>query len=109
MPALQHQQLEQVELGLGELERALAAVGGAAQRVEGEVGDAQQLLGAPDTLVRRSRRAQAGEQLVERERLREVVVGAGVEPGDPVRDLVAGGEHEDRRAALARRAAGGTR
>ena len=48
-------------------------------------------------------RAQPGQQLLERERLGEVVVGAGVEPLDPVADRVAGGEHEDRQV-VARRA-----
>ena len=33
------------------------------------------------------------------ERLDDVVVGAGVEPGDPVRDAVPRGEHQDRDAA----------
>jgi hypothetical protein len=42
-------------------------------------------------------RAQPCEQLVERERLDEVVVGAAVEPGDPVRDRVARGQHQHRR------------
>ena len=41
-------------------------------------------------------RAEPGQQLLERERLGQVVVGPGVEPGDPVRDGVARGEHEDR-------------
>ena len=39
-----------------------------------------------------------GQQLVEGEGLGQVVVGAGVEAGDPVGHLVAGGEHEHRRA-----------
>ncbi len=42
-------------------------------------------------------RAQAREQLLERERLHEVVVGAAVEAGDAVLDGVARGEHQDRR------------
>jgi hypothetical protein len=41
--------------------------------------------------------AQPGEQLGEGERLRQVVVGAAVEPGDPVADRVARGQHHDRR------------
>ena len=46
-----------------------------------------------------------GEQLGEPERLRDVVVGAGVEPDDGV-DLVGpGGEDEDRHACVPRRAA----
>ena len=40
-------------------------------------------------------RAQPGQQLVERERLDDVVVGARVEAGDPVGDLVARGQHQD--------------
>ncbi len=39
--------------------------------------------------------ADAGEQLGEPERLDQVVVGAGVEAGDDVELLVAGGEDED--------------
>ena len=41
-------------------------------------------------------RANAGEQLGEPERLDQVVVGAGVQAGDDVELLVAGGEDEDR-------------
>jgi hypothetical protein len=41
-------------------------------------------------------RAEAGEELCERERLRQVVVGAGVETLDPVLDRVAGSQHEHR-------------
>ncbi len=47
-------------------------------------------------------RAQAREQLVESERLDEVVVGSRVEPGDPVCHGVAGSQEQDRRAVAAR-------
>ena len=52
-------------------------------------------------------RAQARQQLGERERLRQVVVGAGVEPGDAILDRVARGQHQHRRpdAALPQPAA----
>jgi hypothetical protein len=40
--------------------------------------------------------AQPGEEFVERERLGEVVVGAGVQAGDAIGDLAAGGQHEHR-------------
>ena len=43
--------------------------------------------------------ADPGEQLLERERLHQVVVGAGLEPLDAVGDRVARGQHQDRRAA----------
>ena len=48
-------------------------------------------------LLRRSRARTRAKQLVERERLHEIVVGAGVETGDAVGDLVAGGQHQHRR------------
>ena len=41
-------------------------------------------------------RAHPREQLLERERLDQIVVGAGVEAGDPVADAVARGQHQDR-------------
>ena len=41
-------------------------------------------------------RADAGEELVELERLGEIVVGARVQSADHVLDGVAGSEHEDR-------------
>ena len=46
-------------------------------------------------------RAHAREQLAQRERLDEVVVGAGVQPGDAVVDLFARGQHQHRRAVAA--------
>ena len=103
-----HEQLEQVELGLGELERAAAAGGGAAERVEHEVADLERVVVAGDAGAAHQR-AQARAQLVERERLHEVVVGAGVEAGHAVGHLVAGGEHEDGHLRRRGPAAGGTR
>ena len=47
-------------------------------------------------------RAQPGQQLLQGERLGEVVVGAGVETLDPVADGVAGGEHQDRHVVAGR-------
>ncbi len=60
--------------------------------VEGQIGEAEDLARA-----RRSpqKGAHAGEELVEGERLGEVVVGAGIEAGDAVRDEVAHREHQD--------------
>ena len=43
-------------------------------------------------------RAQAGLELGQREGLREVVVGTGVEPVDAIRHGSAGGQHDDRDA-----------
>ena len=41
-------------------------------------------------------------ELLERERLRHVVVGPGIETGDTVLDLVAGREHQHRHAVAIR-------
>ena len=75
---------------------ALAAPRGAALRVEHEVADPDDVVGRPTRLERRSSAAHPRRQLVERERLHDVVVGAGVEPGDPIGHLVARGQHQDR-------------
>ena len=61
-------------------------------RVELEVGEAEDLLRARRHPAQK--RPQAGEQLLERERLREVVVRAGVEAGDAALHLGAGGQHQ---------------
>src|SRR5215211_508573 len=42
-------------------------------------------------------RTDAGEELGERERLRQVVVGAAVQPGHAIVDAVPRGQHQDRR------------
>ena len=44
-------------------------------------------------------RSETEHELLELERLREVVVGAELEPGGLVVETVGGGEHEDRHAA----------
>ncbi len=75
------QQLQQRALARGRLEVAAGAVALAAGEVERHVGEGEQLrhrAAAPQ------QRAQAGAQLLAGERLDEVVVGAGVEPGDAV-------------------------
>src|SRR4051812_16455394 len=53
-------------------------------------------LGASRSRAAAAERAQSGRELLVGERLDEVVVRAGIEPGDPVADRVAGGEHQDR-------------
>ena len=53
-------------------------------------------------LRRPQARAHAGEQLLEHERLGHVVVGAAVEPGHGVDDLVARGEDQHRQLLAAR-------
>ena len=75
---------------------AVAAAYLAAGQVEAQVGEGERLVGV--VLVgydAPQQRAQPGQQLLQRERLGEVVVGAGVEALDPVTDGVAGGQHQD--------------
>ena len=68
-----------------------------AERVDGYIG-VRQRPAAPRNAPQE--RAQAREQLVERERLRQVVVGACVEAGDAVGHFATRGEHEDRDRVL---------
>ena len=49
--------------------------------------------------ARRSKRAHPAAELADRERLRDVVVGAELEPEHLVQLVVAGGQHDDRHAA----------
>src|SRR6185312_4798707 len=97
---VEEEQLEQRELGPRQLDPLAAARHLARAGIELDVGEAERLAGAVAGAAQQ--RADAREQLLERERLRQVVVGAGVEPLDPVLDLRARGQHQDRNlAALA--------
>jgi hypothetical protein len=82
------------KLGPRQLDQLTAAHDLAGARVELEVGKAQRLARAVGRAAQE--RAQPGEKLLERERLRHVVVGAGVESLDAVLDLRARSEHQDR-------------
>jgi hypothetical protein len=53
--------------------------------------------GSPSGPVRRSS-AHARLQLLHVERLHQIVVGAGVQPVDPIADRIARGQHQDRHA-----------
>ena len=97
-----HQQLEQLELGLGELDLVVAPPHPTRSRIDPEVAHPQDVvgLGAGAEVGSPEQGPQARQQLVEIEGLGQVVVGPGVEPGDPVGGLGAGGEHQDRRAVV---------
>ena len=79
----------------------------AASRVAGSRRDVGELQRGVARAGAAEQRAQPGAQLLDGERLDEVVVGAGVEPLDAVGDCVARGddEHRHRIAAAAQRAA----
>jgi hypothetical protein len=89
------QELEQRELAGGESHLPAGPRHAVGRRVEGEVG-------AGEHRARPARHppedgADPREELLEVERLHEVVVGARVESGDPVLDRVARRQHDDRR------------
>src|SRR5215216_6266785 len=75
------QELQQEELRWRQPDETVAAMSFARVDVEAQIGESEDLARA-----RRSPEegAHSGKELVEGERLGEVVVGAGVEAGDPV-------------------------
>jgi hypothetical protein len=88
-----HQVLEEGELARRQIDRTPPARHAPRRGVELQVPDPKDRgsLGGPAP----HERAQARQQLGERERLGQVVVGAGVEPRDPVGHRVARRKHED--------------
>jgi hypothetical protein len=93
-----HQQIEQ-----GRLLGCQVQLGRAPPRtprggVEAEIPDRQHRW--PVRAPPPDERAQSRTELAEAERLRQVVVGADVEPVDAIGDRVAGGEQQDRRPSI---------
>ena len=83
--------LEQVVLARAELELPARVIGTAGRTVDAHVAG-EQLVGPGTAHVR----AHAGEQLGDAERLGDVIVGAGVEPGHGVELGRAAGQDQDR-------------
>jgi hypothetical protein len=93
-----HEQLEQVELLAGDVERPAGEGHRAGGPVEVQVAEGQRLVAR---LFRRGAgspqdRAHARDDLPGAERLDDVVVGAELEADDAVGLVAAGGEHDDR-------------
>ena len=97
-PLVAHQVLEQLELALGELDRALAARDLVGVGVEQQVADAQG--GRAARRAAAQQRAHPREQLLTLEGLDEVVVGAGVEALDAGLERVARGQDQDRHVVV---------
>jgi hypothetical protein len=95
LAGMAHERLQERELLGAQLERLAAPPGAVAGRVEPQVADLEHRRALDRAAARE--RAQACQQLVERERLGEVVIGAGVEAVDPVRHGGARGQHQHRR------------
>jgi hypothetical protein len=94
------EQLQQRELGAGQVDPLAAARHLASAGVELEVGEAQEVHSAVVLVAAAAEQgADSREQLLERERLRQVVVRAGIEALDPVLDLRPRREHQDGQAA----------
>ena len=100
-PGAPHEALEEGVLARGQLDAPVAPGHLARGRVEGEGPHPEHRSALP--LPAPQERPHPGEQLVERERLGQVVVGAEVEASHAVGDAVARGQEQDRRldAALA--------
>src|SRR5262245_65344036 len=93
------EQLEQLELVARELEPPRAAVGLPGRAIQRQIGEAQlRLLALARRLGPAQERAQPRLELLERERLDQVVVGARVKARHTVVDGVARGQHQYRRA-----------
>ena len=93
------QRLEHRELARREQHRHAVLADPPRGRVERHAAGREQRLGPAGVAAQHG--ADAGVELVELERLDQVVVGAGVEAGDPVAARVAGGEHDHRRRIVA--------
>jgi hypothetical protein len=106
LASMAHERLEQGELLRRERDLRVGAPGAARCRVDAEVARLEDC--RPLERAAAHKRAQAGEQLSERERLRQVIVGASVETRDSILECTTRGQHQDRRPdpVLAQAAAG---
>ena len=100
-PGVAREHLEQLELAPRQLDLAPAAPNAARRRVEQRSPTStarRRGRGSSSSPPRRSSARRRAIELLDRERLDEVVVGAGLKAGDAVLDLVARGQDQDRRA-----------
>src|SRR5712692_9515219 len=87
------EQRQQVVLFSRQVDDSVAAARFAAGFIQHQVGEAQ--LAARLRLAAAQQGTHARQELLERERLGKIIVGAAVETLDAVRYLIAGGEHQD--------------
>src|SRR4051812_36871968 len=97
-----HQELEQLELPISQLDFPLAAADLAGVGIEDEVAYLHR--GGATRGTAPQQRPDPRQQLLALERLDQVIVGAAVEAGDAVLGLGAGGQHQDRHVAIAAQA-----
>src|SRR5438093_7492142 len=93
-PRLAQEELEEVELLRGQFDSGGPASHLPRSGIELHIGESQKLA----RLARRAahQRSNPREELLDRERFDEVIVGARVEAGDTVRDRVARRQHQYR-------------
>lgn len=94
---MKHEVLEELELLGSQVEYAIADRDDMPQTIQSHRAAAQHV--EPLGAAAPGERADPGQQLVELERLGEVVVGSGIEPADHVLHRIARSEHQDRSAA----------
>ena len=102
------QEREELELDEGQLDRLAAHLHRAAREVDHDLAAVDDLVAAARMVRCRGaaqERTHAAAELPDREGLRDVVVGAELEPEHLVELVVAGGEHDDRHRALRAKAA----
>src|SRR5579862_9783952 len=88
-----HEISQKLKLSIRQFERTALAKGLSPEKVDFDPFDAEGLL-----LLERTpsqQRSEPREQFVERKRLDQIVIGAGVEPLDPVVDGIARRENQD--------------
>ena len=95
---VEHQQLQQLVLGPGQLDERAVDGHAVPRRIEPQLGKREAALEVTLAARAAKQRADPRVKLVDVERLGEVVVGARIEPVDPVRDGIARGQHQDRKA-----------
>ena len=96
LPRVPEEQLEQRELGASELDGQVASAYLTRPEMELEIREAEHVRRVVAVRRPSEQRAKSCKQLRKRERLREVVVGSRIEPGDAVVDLCTRGQHQHR-------------
>ena len=82
----------------GQVEQVAGAVGQAGRQIDADVGHGQHVAGP--IVAAAEHCPQPGQQFLERERLGKIIVGPAVQPDHAVGNGVAGGQQQDRRAAV---------
>ena len=101
MPALRTSSSSRSNSVLRQVDLARATPHPPCLRIDAQVGDLQTRARPASSALRAAQqRAEPGEQLLQRERLGKVVVGAGVEAGHPIGCLGPRREHQDREPVL---------